>query len=76
MPARQQPFEAGLAQVQRELAEIAIALDEDVQGAELDLLVCLPMWRALKSETPSTPRITTSPSRTKRFCRSSYSYGP
>ena len=44
--------------MQRQLAQVVIALDEDVEGAELDLVVCLPERRASKSEMPSTPRMT------------------
>src|SRR6516165_4637322 len=32
-------------------------------------MMCLPLCRALKSEMPSTPRMTASPSSTNRFCR-------
>ena len=38
-PARQQTFEVDLAEVQRQLAQIVVALDEDVEGAELDLVI-------------------------------------
>ena len=40
-PARQQTFEVDLAEVQRQLAQIVVALDQDVERAELDLMVVL-----------------------------------
>ena len=40
-PACQQPFEVGLAHRQRQLAQIVTASGQDVESAELDLVVML-----------------------------------
>src|SRR4029077_14698837 len=62
--ARQQPRQVGLAHRQRQLAEILAVAHQTVEGVELNLGIVLATAQALKSERPSTPSSTASPSRT------------
>jgi hypothetical protein len=55
--------------VERKLPEIVAAFHEDVEGAELNLVIVLPGVKRVEVGNPSTPRITASPSSTKRFWR-------
>jgi len=41
-PAREQALKTGLAEVQRQIAQVVTALDEEVERSELHLLVVLP----------------------------------
>jgi hypothetical protein len=60
--ARQQPGEAGLAHRQRQPPEILAVADQDIEGVEFDLMIVLPAVQPLKSDRPSTPSRTASPS--------------
>jgi MinD superfamily P-loop ATPase len=53
--------------VERQLAQGVVAVDEDVERAELHLVIMLAAV-ASQSLTPSMPRMTASPSSTNRFC--------
>jgi hypothetical protein len=55
--------------VERQLAQIVVVLDQDVERAELDLMVVLAGVQGVEVDMPSTPRITASPSSTNRFWR-------
>lgn len=55
--------------MQRELPEIIPFHSENVESVELNLVLVLATVQRVKSETPSTPRMTASPSTTKCFCR-------
>ena len=62
---RQEPGQVGLAHRQRQPAEVLAVADQDVEGVELDLGIVLAGVQPLKSDRPSTPSSTASPSITK-----------
>jgi hypothetical protein len=64
---RQQSLQVRLAQVQRQLAQIVVALDMMSKAQNWTSSSCLRECRASKSETPSTPGTTASPSSTNRL---------
>jgi hypothetical protein len=47
-PAREQALKAGFAKVQWQLAQVVVALDQDVEGAELDLIVVLARMQGVE----------------------------
>ena len=47
-PAREQALKAGFAKVQWQLAQVVVALDQDVEGAELHLLVVMSGMERVK----------------------------
>ena len=53
--------------MQWQLAEILAVADQDVEGVELTSSSCLRECRPLKSEMPSTPSSTASPSITNEL---------
>jgi hypothetical protein len=55
--------------MQRQLAEIVAALDEDVESTELDLVIVLAGMQRVEIGDAIAPSTTASPSSTKRFCR-------
>jgi hypothetical protein len=52
--------------MQRQIPEIVAARQQDIDGAELHLLAKM---QCIEVGDATTPRITASPSRTKRACR-------
>src|SRR6516164_4771896 len=58
-----------LAKVQRLPAQVVVASTRMSDAQSWTSSSCLPECKALKSDTPSTPRMTASPSTTNRFCR-------
>jgi hypothetical protein len=50
-------------------AEVVAAFGENIEGTELHFMIVLAPVQRLKSETPSTPSTTASPSSTKLFWR-------
>jgi hypothetical protein len=63
--ARQQPGKVSLAQAERQLSDVLGVAHQDIEGVELDLVVLAP----LKSDRPSTPNSTASPSITNELLR-------
>ena len=60
-PARQQAFEVGLAQMQRQLVQVIVGLDQDIKRAELDFVVMLAAVERVEIGDASTPSTTASP---------------
>jgi hypothetical protein len=55
-PACQQPFEVGLAQVKRQLAQIVATFDENIESAELNFVVVLAAVQCIEVRDASTPK--------------------
>jgi hypothetical protein len=65
----QEPRQIGLTDRKRKLPHVIAVAGQHVEGVELDFLVMLSGMQASKSDRPSKPRMTASPSMTKCFCR-------
>jgi hypothetical protein len=66
---REEPSQARLSHRERQIPDIVTVANEHVEGVELNLLVVLARGRPLKSDPPSTPSSTASPSITKELWR-------
>ena len=65
----QQPREVRLPHRERKRAHVVAVTGEHIEGVKLDLLVVLAGMQRVEIETPSTPRMTASPSMTNCFIR-------